>query len=129
MIETNHPALTIKKQAELLELNRTGIYYTPRIVDDSEIANQIHEMYMKSRCRYGYRKIVVALADLKIIVNHKKVQRLMKDMGIRGLYPARRVNTTIANNNQKFPSLLKGLIIVRPNQVWATDISVPCKAA
>ena len=129
MIETNHPILSISKQAKLLKLHRSIIYYRSNIVDDSDIANQIHEIYLKSGCRYGYRKIVASLANLKIVANHKKVRRLMKDMGIKGLYPVKRINTTITNNNQKFPYLLKGLIIVKSNQVWATDISVPCKAA
>ncbi len=123
MLEYDHPKLSIIKQAQLLELNRSTIYYKPRVVDDSDIANLIHEIFLKSKCIYGYRKIGAELDRLGINVNHKKIRRLMKDMKIRGLYPRKRVTTTIANSNQKYPYLLKDLVIFKSNQVWATDIT------
>jgi putative transposase len=123
MIEINHPNLNISKQSSMLELSRGNIYYQSTIIDDSDLANQIHELYLKSRCIYGYRKVTAALAAIGIIVNHKKVMKIMRRMNIKGLYPKKRINTTISNSNHKFPYLLKDLIISRPNQVWATDIT------
>jgi len=123
MIELKHPLLSVNKQAAILRLNRSSLYYKPRLVDDSVIANHIHEIYIKSSCRYGYRKITAAVKLIGIIVNSKKVRRIMKKMKIQGLYPRKRINTSISNKNQKFPYLLKGLVINKPNQVWTTDIT------
>ena len=124
MIEFNHADLNISKQASLLSLNRTSLYYKHRILDDTELANQIHEIYLKNKCIYGYRKITAALRhNFGVISNRKKVARIMRQMKIVGLYPRKRINTTIVNSNQKFAYLLKELIISFPNQVWATDIT------
>lgn len=91
--------------------------------DDSEIANLISEAYLASNCRYGYRKITRELQSA-IAINHKKVARIMRSMGIVGLYPRRSIQTTIAAmGHEKFPYLLGSLEIVRPNHVWATDIT------
>jgi putative transposase len=64
------------------------------------------------------------LRDRQIIVNHKRVQLLMKMMGLRSVLPRRKHNTTIPNpENSVRPYLLKGLTINARNQVWATDIT------
>jgi putative transposase len=123
MIELDHADLNISKQAALLYLNRSSLYYKYKICDDSELANQIHEIYLQSKCIYGYRKITASLHNFGIITNRKKVARIMREMKIRGLYPRKRINTTITISNQKFVYLLKELIIEFPNQVWATDIT------
>lgn len=123
MIEFNCANLNISKQAELLCLNRSSLYYKPRTCDDFELANKIHEIYLQSKCIYGYRKITAFLNISGMIINHKKVIRIMRQMKIKGLYPRKKINTTIANSNQKFAYLLKDLIISFPNQVWATDIT------
>ena len=106
MIEFNHTDLNISKQAALLYLNRSSLYYKHKICDNSELANKIHEIYLQSKCIYGYRKITAALNNLGIIVNHKKVVKIMREMKIKGLYPRKRINTTIANSSQKFEYLL-----------------------
>ena len=123
MIEFDHADLAINAQASLLELNRSTIYHKHQPSNDTELANKIHEIYLKNRCIYGYRKITAALNILGVIVNRKKVARIMRKMKIVGLYPRKRINTTILNPNQKFAYLLKELIISFPNQVWATDIT------
>jgi putative transposase len=59
-----------------------------------------------------------------MIVNHKKILRIMKEIGIEGLYPKKSFNTSFSNKGNKiYPYLLGGLKITRPNQVWATDIT------
>jgi len=124
MIEFDHADLNVSKQSSLLDLNRTSLYYKPTILDDTELANQIHEIYLKNKCIYGYRKITAALhRNFGVISNRKKVARIMREMKIVGLYTRKRINTTITNSNQKFAYLLKELIISFPNQVWATDIT------
>lgn len=118
------PELSIRKQAKLLGVSRSNLYYNPVINTDGEMANMIYEIYGKSECRYGYRKVHQELLASGYLVNKKKVQRIMKELGIEGLYPKRKYNTTIADSSHKtYPYLLSGLNINRPNQVWATDIT------
>lgn len=71
---------------------------------------------------YGYRKMQAALYHRGVIANHKRIQRLMDLLGIQTLYPG--PNTSIPNKSHRhYPYLLRNLIIDRPNQVWAVDIT------
>ena len=116
--------ISLRKQALLLNVSRSRVYYRPVINDDSEIANLISEIYLSSDCRYGYRKIAADLLNRDIVVNKKRVLRLMQEMGLEGLYPKRFVNTSIKNAQHKiYPYLLKDLDINKQNQVWASDIT------
>jgi putative transposase len=103
---------------------RSRLYYKPIIDDASELANLIQEVYLASECRYGYRKITAELQAMGVSVNHKKVLKFMKSMGIEGLYPKKKCRTSIKDKEHKvYPYLLEGIVISRPNQVWATDIT------
>jgi len=116
--------ISIRQQCELLGINRSGYYYRPIINNDSLLANEIMEVYSLSDCRYGYRKITKSLQSKDMKINYKKTLRLMKEMGIEGLYPKKGVNTTIRTlSHAIYPYLLEGLEICYPNQVWATDIT------
>ncbi len=116
--------LSKRKQARILEIPRSSLYYNSVINNDSEFANLISEIYLSSECRYGYRKITEILNQQGKFVNKKKVLRIMQETGIQGLYPKRYICTTSsALEHKKYPYLLTGLEIVRPNQVWATDIT------
>lgn len=116
--------LSIRAQAKLLGLCRSGLYYKHLLDADSEIANLIKEIYLDSDCRYGYRKVTASLHKQGFITNHKKVLRLMQDMSIQGLYPRKSKNTSLKNNgHQLYPYLLNDFIIQHPNQVWATDLT------
>jgi putative transposase len=122
MIEHN-TSLNIKKKCELLNVARSTMYYCSKtpITSDFELINAIREIY-KETSFYGYRRITVELRKNGFVVNHKKVQRLMKLAGIQALYPGKR--TTVRNpEHTVFPYLLKGLSIERPNQVWQVDIT------
>ena len=120
-IESN---LSIRKQARILGVPRSSLYYEPVLNDESSIANLINEVYLESDCRYGYRKITASLKAQAIVVNHKKILRLMNEMGIEGIYPKRSLNTTIRNKEHKiYPYLLGGLDVDRINLVWSTDIT------
>jgi putative transposase len=77
---------------------------------------QIDELYLK-RPFYGSRKIAEKLG-----VNRKRVQRLMRRMGLQAIYPKRRT-TWPAAGRQIYPYLLRDIEISRPDQVWATDIT------
>ena len=82
----------------------------------------IDELYLKWPF-YGSRKIAEELG-----VNRKRVQRLMRRMGLQAIHPKRRT-TWAAAGHQVYPYLLRNIEISRPDQVWATDISVPQEAA
>ena len=82
---------------------------------------QIDRLYL-AHPENGSRMMVRVLARQGVVVNRKRVQRLMNLMGIRSLAPQRK--TTVANKEHfKYPYLLRGLLIDRPNQVWCTDIT------
>jgi len=116
--------ISIRKQARLLEVSRSQLYYQQVIVDDSEVANLIRDIYLASDCRYGYRKITAALKIAGELVNKKRVLRLMQEMGIEGIYPRKGVKTTISNKKHNiYPYLLANIDITESNQVWATDIT------
>jgi len=118
------PHISIRKQSNLLDVPRTGVYYKPVINDESFIANLIQEIYLSSDCRYGYRKITAQMHHQGKIVNSKKVLRIMREMGIEGLYPKRHINRSRKNNEHKiYPYLVTDLEIDRVNQVWATDLT------
>lgn len=88
---------------------------------DLETMDQIDRIYTKSPF-YGVRKITHQLKQDGYLVNHKRIYRLMKIMGIEAIFP--HPNTSTPNiQHEKFPYLLKGLDITKPNQVWGVDIT------
>ena len=85
------------------------------------LSNKIAEIYSQYPI-YGYRRITAILARENIEANHKKVQRLMREMKLYAIYP--RPNTSIKDKkNAIFPYLLKGLLIIKPHDVWQVDIT------
>lgn len=115
---------TIRRQCELLGLERSSYYYASNDdKEDTELMNEIMEIWIQYPF-YGYRRITDELADRDLQVNHKRVLKLMKLMGLRSILPKPRMNTSLANKeNSVRPYLLKDLTIDRANQVWATDIT------
>jgi putative transposase len=81
----------------------------------------IDEQYTKTPF-YGVRRITTALRRLGCLINHKRIARLMRIMGLEAIYPKPRLSKA-CKENKKYPYLLRGLSIVRPNQVWSTDIT------
>ena len=122
MVDRMDP-LPVTRQCELLDLPRSTFYHVPKPVSDEELAL----MALMDRCHlkhpfYGSRRIRDWLEDQGHRVNRKKVQRLMRTMGLTAQYPKR--NLSLANKAHKvYPYLLRNLVIDRSNQVWATDIT------
>jgi putative transposase len=107
----------------LLEIPRSTAYYQTQPVSDEDlrVMRLIDEIHLRLPF-YGSRRIVDELETLGEAVNRKRVQRLMRLMGLQALYP--RVRTSRPDKGHKvYPYLLRGLEIQRPNQVWATDIT------
>jgi len=123
MLEFGDSALPIKAQAELLGLNRSGLYYHPAPPSPEELAlkRRIDEVYTAYPF-YGSRRITAHLRREGLQVNRKAVQRHMQEMGIAGIAPG--PNLSRRNmQHQVFPYLLRGLSITAPNQVWGIDIT------
>ena len=114
--------LTLATQADLLSLNRTGLYYQPVPPSAEEVAlkHRIDEIYAEHPF-YGSRKIVVALRP-EFNVNRKAVQRHMREMGIAGIAPGPNLSKRSAQH-KIYPYLLRNVSITRPNQVWGIDIT------
>jgi putative transposase len=106
-----------------LGLSRSTLYYKPRDDDDGDLLlkRMIDELYTKVPF-YGSRK-VAAWFELKgYDVGRKRIQRLMREMGIEAIYSKPR--TTVANPGHKiYPYLLRNVPVTRPNQVWSADIT------
>jgi len=125
-IQPETPGLSIVRQCELLALPRSSYYrpvYEPSKIsqEDLELMRLIDEEYMRHPF-YGSRKIRIYLKRQGYNVNRKRVQRLMRRMGIQSLAP--KPNTSSPRKDHKiYPYLLKGMDINRPNMVWCSDIT------
>jgi putative transposase len=123
LINPHHERLSIRRQCELLGLARSSWYYDP--ARESEwhlrLMRLIDEQYTRTPF-YGSRRMVVALSEQCYPVNRKRVQRLMRLMGLEGLAPGPRTSRP-QPQHKIYPYLLRDVHIVRPNQVWGSDIT------
>ena len=122
MIDRGH-ALPLLRQAELLRLSRSSMYYEPRPVPAAELAimRRIDELHLEHPFA-GSRMLRDLLRGEGVAIGRDLVATLMRRMGIEALY--RRPGTSApAPGHKVYPYLLRGLKIERPNQVWAMDIT------
>jgi putative transposase len=115
--------LSVSRQCEILELNRSGVYYTPRPVSEEDLIlmRRIDELHLKHPF-YGARRLAKQLVRNGFEVGRVHVATLMRRMGIEAIY--RRPRTSIpARDSLIYPYLLGGLRIDRANQVWASDLT------
>ncbi|WMU33774.1 IS3-like element ISPpu29 family transposase [Pseudomonas aeruginosa] len=120
--------LSLSRQCELAEVPRATVYrrLTAKVpeeacAEDLLLCRLIDEEYT-SRPFYGSRRMVVFLRGAGHVVNRKRVQRLMRGMGLAGMAPG--PNTSKPQPQHKvYPYLLRGVAVTRPNQVWSTDIT------
>jgi putative transposase len=116
--------LSIGRQAELVGVSRSGLYYEPLVNDeDIRIMNALDEIY--TACPfYGSRRMVVELVGVHgIHVCRDRVRRLMRELGLEAIYPKKPRGSEPNQQHKKYPYLLKNLPIISPNQVWGTDIT------
>src|SRR5262252_6677501 len=118
-LDRAHGVLSVRRQCRLLGLARSGVYRTPAPASDDDLAlmRRIDELFTAWPF-LGSRR----MAQDGRAVNRKRVQRLMRLMGIAALGPKPRTSKP-APGHRIFPYLLRGMIIDRPNQVWAADIT------
>jgi putative transposase len=123
LIDVGHPDLSIRRQCELLGLNRSTLYYEPaaETAENLRLMRRIDEQY--TACPfYGSRRMTVWLMRQGEAVNRKRVQRLMRLMGLEAIYPKPRLSAG-GRGHRIYPYLLGGRTIDRPDQVWSTDIT------
>jgi putative transposase len=129
MVEREQPALSVRRQCELLRLSRSGLYYEPGPTSSEELAlmRRIDELHLKYPF-YGSRKLSDALRKEGRAANRKRIQRLMRLMGLEAMAPQPKTSEPHPEH-VAYPYLLRGLAICRVNQVWATDITyIPMKS-
>jgi putative transposase len=110
--------LSVARQCELLELPRSTRYYRPlgESAENLALMRRIDAQYLKTPF-YGSRKLAWELG-----ANRKRVQRLMRTMGIEAIYPRRRT-TWPGAGHKIYPYLLRNVEVLRPDHVWSTDIT------
>ncbi len=123
LIEKDHPDISVCRQTQLLGISRSAVYYYPR--EDSRnlfLMNEIDKCFTEWPF-YGSRKIAKHLTRcLNRQINRKRVQRLMRIMGLEAIYPQKNLSRA-AKGHVIYPYLLRNVAIERVNQVWSTDIT------
>jgi putative transposase len=113
----------VRRQCELLGVNRSGLYYEPAAESEANLRlmRMIDEQYLRTPF-YGSRRMAAHLAARGEPVCRKRVQRLMRIMGLEAIYPRPRT-TTRSPDHKIYPYLLRDVTIDRCDQVWSTDVT------
>jgi putative transposase len=123
LIDAGHPDLSVRRQCELLGLSRSSLYYDPaaETADNLRLMQLIDAEYT-AHPFLGSRRLTAWLAAQGEAVNRKRVQRLMRVMGLEAIYPKPKLSAAGAGH-RIYPYLLRNVTIQRPDQVWSTDIT------
>jgi putative transposase len=123
LIDREDPTLSVRRQCALLGLNRSGLYYEPveETAENLRLMRRIDEQYTAYPF-YGSRRMTAWLNEEGEEVNRKRVQRLMRQMGLEAIYPKPKLSTA-GKGHRIYPYLLRGVKVERPNQVWSSDIT------
>ena len=123
MIELGHPELSVRRQCTLLGIGRSGLYYEPQgpSAGNLLLMRLLDEQYTRTPF-YGVRKMKRWLHEQGYDPGINRVRRLLRLMGLEAIYPKPRLSFN-GTEHRKFPYLLRGLKIERPNQVWCADIT------
>ncbi len=123
MVEAAHQRISVRRQCQLLGINRTSLYYEPHTETDEnlELMRLLDEQYTKCPF-YGVRRMTAWLAQQGYTINEKRVRRLLRKMGLLAVYPKPCLSRP-APGAQVYPYLLRHVAIERVDQVWSTDIT------
>jgi putative transposase len=123
LVDRAHPEISVRRQCELLGVNRSGLYYEPmgESEENLQLMRLLDEQYTRTPF-YGSRKMTEWLATVGRMVNRKRVSRLMELLGIEAVYPKPKLSQPGAGH-RIYPYLLRGTTVGRVNQVWSTDIT------
>jgi putative transposase len=123
LIEPEQEHLSIRRQCALLGLNRSSFYYQagPESAENLRLMRLLDEEYTRHPF-YGSRKLTQWLGQQGEEVNRKRVQRLLRLMGLEAIYPKPRLSQS-GPGHRLYPYLLRGVKVTRPDQVWSADIT------
>jgi putative transposase len=124
-IEPGHNELSICRQCELMGLNRSSLYYKPcgETEYNEYLMKMIDEQYVKTPF-YGINKMTAWLRRQVHYVNHKRIRRLMRQMGLEAVYPRRKRFLSVPDKQHRvYPYLLKDVSVEQADQVWSADIT------
>jgi len=123
LVEPDHPDLSVRRQCELLGLCRASLYYEPaaETAANLRLMRRIDQEYT-AHPFLGSRRLTQWLVEQGEAVNRKRVQRLMRLMGLEAIYPKPKLSAA-GRGHRIYPYLLRDVRIERPDQVWSTDIT------
>ncbi|BCD90310.1 integrase [Francisella halioticida] len=125
MIDPKHK-LSVVKQSFLLEVSRAGLYYKPVVNEHKEeVKAKLIQIHEEIPC-YGYIKAHKQLIEDRFSICENTVQKYRKELGIKAILAVKKPNLNLSEPNKEhaiYSYKLKGLSILRPNQVWSTDIT------
>lgn len=123
MVDADNAQVSVRRQCELLGLNRSTLYYEPASESEFNLSlmRLLDEQYLKTPF-YGYPKMTAWLRRQGYTVNPKRVYRLMRKMGIQAIYPKPKTSQP-GQGHKIYPYLLRNLEITHVNQVWSSDIT------
>jgi putative transposase len=123
MIERGLLSISIRRPCELIGLNRSTLDHVPATASASnrQLMRLIDEQYTKTPFD-GWPRMTAHVRRLGLPVNHKRVQRLMRTMGLQAMYPKPRTRA-VAQDHKIYPYLLGAVVVRRPNQVWSADLT------
>jgi putative transposase len=123
LIDVGHPELSVRRQCALLGLSRSSLYYeaAPESAEDLRLMRLLDEEYT-AHPFYGSRRLTKWLTNRGEDVNRKRVQRLLRLMGLEAIYPKPKLSAA-GSGHRLYPYLLRGVRIERADQVWSTDIT------
>ena len=123
MVDREHPSLPVVRQCALLGISRSALYYRRKgpSAEDRSLMKELDRQYLKTPF-YGSRRMKVWWEGEGKSVSRKRVQRLIRGMGLRAIY--RRPRTSQPGpGSRRYPHLLSNAEITRPNRVWAADVT------
>jgi len=125
LVERNHLDISLVRQAELLDISRSSLYYVPKPNSEDKLIMDCIDTIYTDYPFYGSRRIKIELKDrYAVSICREHVQKLMRAMGIEAIYPKPKPKTSLGNeSHKKYPYLLSGLSITKPDQIWGTDIT------
>ena len=123
MVNREHPSLPIVRQCTLLGVSRSSLYYRAKGASEADLSlmREMDLQYLETPF-YGSRRMRAWLDRQGIPVSRKRVQRLMRVMGLRAIYRRPRISQP-APEHRVYPYLVRNTRVTRPNQVWAADIT------
>ena len=124
MIDKSNNKLSIRKQCHLFDVNRSRFYYKAAATSERDITmmNYIDTEFTAHPFTGIERMVNILRREKKLVVNHKRVRRLMRKMGLMAIYPKPRTTQSIIEH-AKYPCLIRKLDITAPDHVWCSDIT------